>query len=150
MEPNQNIMLRVATLADCDWVLEWRNHKVIREHFFDEGVVEKTQHRQWFESAIGDKDKIMLVAESAGGPVAFLRYDLLGEKAEVSVYVQPEKFSKGIGTQVLALGSAWLSEYIPAITELVAKVKNSNVRSCKAFEKAGYKKDYIVLTHCLK
>jgi UDP-2,4-diacetamido-2,4,6-trideoxy-beta-L-altropyranose hydrolase len=131
-------VLREAAQEDCDAIWRWRNDPETRRYFFNPESVDLSAHREWFERVLGDPDRILLIAESRGIPVGVLRFDVVGLCAVISVYLAPGQTGRGLGTDMLLAGSAWLTRNRPAIRSIEAEVLPENIASCRAFAAAGY------------
>jgi len=138
-----NIILRLAVKEDLKWVYEWRNHPDIRKNFFNSYPISFKDHEQWFANAMSSKSIELLIGMDKDSPVGSLRYDINGDKAEVSVYVKPDLHGKGIGTDILIKGNTWLKENRPETKIIFAKIISKNTSSIKAFKKAGYEKSHV-------
>tara|TARA_B100001964_G_scaffold228822_1_gene280407 strand:+ start:634 stop:1113 length:480 start_codon:yes stop_codon:yes gene_type:complete len=147
---SNNIILRLAVKEDCKCVYEWRNHPGIRKDFFNPSPISFKDHELWFTNALNSESIELLIGMDKDDPVGSLRYDIHGDKAEVSVYVKPGFHGKGIGTEILMKGNAWLKENMPETKNIFAKIISKNTSSVKAFKKAGYIKSHVSYVFCLK
>ncbi len=80
-----------------------------------------------------------------GKRVAFLRFELVAHPihfsrrcCQISINVAPEWRGKGIGQTALHAVKAWVAD--EGYDAIYAEIKEENLTSRKAFEKAGYKK----------
>ena len=144
-----DITLRMATIDDCEAIYKWRNAEETRRHFFDHGLIKWEDHRRWLENTIRNPDKVLLIGEFHGQEVGVLRYDHVDEAAVVSVYLLPETYGQGMGTQLLRAGTDWVKQNFSDVKRIRAEVLFSNFSSKKAFEKAGYKENFSVYELCL-
>lgn len=138
------LSLRPADASDAERLLAWRNHEANRRWSFDSSPIPREDHLRWFDRAIADPARILLVGEHDGEGVGVLRYDLAGEVATVSVYLAPEHHGRGIGGPLLRAGSAWLRTHSPAIRRIDAEILEVNAASRKAFEQAGYHRHHSI------
>ena len=136
------ILLRMATENDCDPIYRWRNAEETRLFSGDVERVSFENHMRWYKDALADPSKIILIGEIGGDAVGVLRYDQLGERATVSVYLVPDNHGKGIGTALIKQGALWLKENWPAIKIIDAQIKAANIASIAAFTNAGFDEQY--------
>lgn len=130
------IKLRAAGPADRDRLLEWANDPTTRAASFHAEPIAAASHDAWFAASL-DGARTLYIAERAGTPVGTARLDPLGPgRAEVSLTIAPEHRSRGIGTSTLtALIETAVAD---GVEELVARIRETNAQSRRAFEKAGF------------
>jgi len=78
---------------------------------------------------------VLMTADSRG--IGYLRFDVHGQQAEVSVSLDPSEQGKGYGPKGIRLGS----EQVLAtglVDQIVAYVKRNNSDSLVAFQRAGF------------
>lgn len=137
MMPPQ-ISLRPAQAADSDAIWRWRNAEETRRHAFDDRPIPQDVHDRWFESALHDPARALLIGVHQGQAIGVLRYDITGDRATVSVYLLPGLYGRGFGSSLLEAGSRWMLENHPGVGVLRAEVKVANEASSGAFLKAGF------------
>lgn len=145
-----DIMLRLATLADAELAFDWRNAKQTRQYSFNSKSLDKKEHIQWFKHSLARTDRYLLIAEKLGNPIGVLRYDIIDDYAEVGIYLNPLEINKGYGTELLQLGHIWVQKNCPTVKRIVAKIIAENIPSCRAFEKADFKLQYLVYEKSLR
>lgn len=133
-----DVRLRRATPDDCDAMWAWRNHADNRRHARDPAPIALTDHREWFTAALGNAQRVLLVAEDATGPAGVLRFDVHGTHAVVSIYLVPERHGQGLGSVLLRRGEAWLAQHLPDVRAIEAEVLEINAASRAVFDEAGY------------
>ncbi len=133
------VTLRPASLEDCRSLWEWRNDPETREASFNTEVIFFEDHRSWFEKRFSSPDlKILIVRNPEGKEVGYVRFQLEGEKAEVSVALDPDERGKGYGpAAVRAACDHLLTE--GTAKQVTALIKQSNPPSKTAFERAGFR-----------
>lgn len=140
------ITLRCATLDDEFKQFEWRNAPEIRSASFDDKLISLDEHQRWFRSVLKDPTRHLLIAECADKPIGVLRYDVVENEAEVSIFILSGLAGQGLGARLLQEGSLWLERSLPQIAKVRARILPGNLASRKAFLKAGYVRcgqDYI-------
>jgi RimJ/RimL family protein N-acetyltransferase len=138
--------LRSARKEDGDLLFAWRNHPDVRKHFFEPKEIPYAEHKAWFEASLQRADRVILIGYRADHPVGVIRFDFPDrgrEKAEIDIYVAPERHGQGLGAELLNEGIRWLSEHTTAVT-LIAKVKEENTASVRMFRKSGFESKYVL------
>lgn len=145
-----NLTLRPATAEDREAVYLWRNHEETRQHFSETGEISPQTHEAWFEKALGNSNRLLLIGEFNGNPVGVIRYDFDGTDAGITVYLVPGYYGKGYGPMLLERGSAWIQANRPEVRRLSANVLHSNDSARRAFERAGFKVHHNVYCKTLR
>ncbi len=131
--------LRLATLDDISETFRWRNHPEVRRYFVNPMELAFEEHERWFRAKIVDKTAVMLIAEIEEKPMGVLRFDFAGaHEVVVDVYLNPEFFGLGKGTQLLQEGVAWLRIHRTDVKKIRAQVLADNTASNRVFAKAGF------------
>ncbi|MEW5766986.1 MAG: GNAT family protein [bacterium] len=133
------ITLREATMDDCDDLYRWRNDPVTREQFFESEVVPYEEHQKWFRKAMDDSNRLFFIGvDEKGEKCGVVRFDIKdGVFAEISVNVAPEKRGKKIGPQLISRSCPLF--FLKTKRRLIlARTKEQNIASIKAFKKAGF------------
>ena len=144
-----DIMLRMATMDDCEAIYKWRNAEETRRHIFNSEPISLDEHRRWFMESLENPNRQILIAELCGRSAGVLRYDIDGRLAIISIYTAPGIKGYGIGTQIIRTGSNWLHRHFPDVHKIQAKVLPKNVVSKKAFVSAGYTELHITYEEIL-
>ena len=138
--------LRSATLDDELKQFEWRNAPEIRSASFDDKLISLEEHQRWFQTVLKDPSRHLLIAECADQPIGVLRYDVVENEAEVSIFILSGLTGQGLGTRLLQEGNIWLKQNAPQLAKVRARILPDNFASQKSFLKAGYVpcgQDYI-------
>lgn len=135
---NVDITLRLATMDDMQKVYDWRNHINIRKHSRNNTKIDFQQHQHWFRDVLDNQDRLLLVGSVDARDIAVLRYDIDGDKAEISVFLSPDEMGKGYGKALLAAGENYILANRPDVKAVVAEVMLENTVSQKLFESSGY------------
>ncbi|GGK97965.1 GNAT family N-acetyltransferase [Mangrovihabitans endophyticus] len=69
-------MLRAAAEADRDVVLAWRNHPEVRSVSFTTHVITPDEHAGWWQRALDDPQRHVLIFEDGGVPAGVVTIDL--------------------------------------------------------------------------
>jgi len=133
------IILRKATIDDLELTFTWRNAIENRRYCLASSeLIAKETHINWFNKILVDKSRYLLIAEIDNQPIGVLRYDIINNAAEISIYLKPGYTGKGIGTSLIEIGTKWLKNSEPNVNRLIANIAIENIASQKAFSKAGY------------
>jgi len=134
-----DIEIRIARPDDSEKLFQWRNHPSIREVSRNADMIGRQDHQRWFNAVLGDPEKMLLIGQRLEAPIGVVRFDKLGEEAEVSIYLVPDATSPGSGRSLLQSAEQWLALNHPEIRTIRAHVLGINERSRRLFTYAGYK-----------
>lgn len=135
------IVKRPATRSDSELILTWRNSPSARKVSQSANELSEAEHAIWFGSRIDRVSTEPFWIMSKGGTdVGFVRLDFSDIKRDsfaVSIFVDPEFRSEGIGKQMLelALNSVPVKH---GILQYRAVIKRDNLGSIKLFEGFGF------------
>jgi UDP-2,4-diacetamido-2,4,6-trideoxy-beta-L-altropyranose hydrolase len=132
------IDLRPATLDDADLLLRWQADPNTRRFARNSAVPDPATHRAWVHARLGDPACLLNIVLSDGAPAGALRLDHVPtadqlDRWEVSIYVDPARYRRGLAKAALALARRLLPEAL-----LVAEVLPGNAASHALFTAAGY------------
>jgi|SRR4051812_2711919 UDP-2,4-diacetamido-2,4,6-trideoxy-beta-L-altropyranose hydrolase len=132
------IRIRPADANDMRRVWEWSNEPAVRAVSFNSDPIPWQGHQQWFTAKLADPSVLFLIAEDeTGQPVGQLRFDFRVQIATISLSLAPEARGRGLGLELINLGSH--SVFASGRAMLIeAFIKPNNLGSIRAFEKAGY------------
>ena len=135
---DHDIALRRATMEDGERLWRWRNHPDTRRHAGDSAEISLERHLAWLSATFARRNRDLLIGRNAQGDVGVLRFDVDGETAVVSVYLDPARRGGGLGLPLLEAGTRWLAERRPTIRTVEARVFAANAASRRVFRAAGY------------
>jgi UDP-2,4-diacetamido-2,4,6-trideoxy-beta-L-altropyranose hydrolase len=135
------IRLREAAIEDSRKIFEWRNHPDIRAASRVGDVISWESHENWFAAVRASPDRLLLIGERLGSAVGVVRFDLIGDEAEISIYLVPGIHPRGTGRELLLAAEAWLAENRPDVAQIRAQVLGANRRSQRLFLGADYRVD---------
>jgi UDP-2,4-diacetamido-2,4,6-trideoxy-beta-L-altropyranose hydrolase len=126
------ILLRPATMADGQALLDWRNDPLTRANSLDTAEVPRDAHFAWLERVLADPDRQLLMADRDLGMV---RFDKLADGVwRVSIAVAPSWRGLGQARPLLAAAIAHHGNH-----PLVAEIREENQPSRRIFEACGFK-----------
>ena len=136
---DNNLELHEISEKDCEVIWKWSNDSVVRKFAFHSGPISWKEHREWFETKIGDPNCFFYIAiDGLGKQVGQIRFDVSDGIAETDISVVREKRGFGFGQQIIKFGVELLCKRI-FIRRVYALVKIENIASVKAFQKAGFR-----------
>jgi len=117
-------------------MLDWANDPETRAVSFHSDPISEAAHSAWFaESLAGARD--LYIIEWDGAPIGLVRLDpLIEREAIVSLTIAPEFRGRGLGPTALAVLAKKASDL--GISRLLAKIRKTNTRSQRTFERAGF------------
>jgi UDP-2,4-diacetamido-2,4,6-trideoxy-beta-L-altropyranose hydrolase len=133
-----SVHVREAVAADSGPMLEWRNAPSVRKASRNGATIDLATHQAWFDSALANPDRILLIGELAGRPVGVVRFDIGGDSAEVSIYTLAGAGGRGLGGDLLCAAENWLIVARPDVKSLRAEVLADNPPSHALFAASGY------------
>ena len=140
------ITLKKVGIEHCELIYGWRNHPKTRRYFLDPKEIPFDEHEKWFAHSLTRDDRIILLAYEAHAPVGIIRFDILKTPpltAEIDIYVDPERHRQGFGRKMLAEGENWIRKNA-CIDRLIARVKEGNLASIKAFQSNGFVTSFVL------
>ena len=97
-----DLLLRPATLDDCDRLLACRNDPATRRNSRNSAAVIAEAHGAWLRAVLADPDRRLMIAESGGEPVGTVRADRDAGGWELSWTVAPAARGQGYGARIVA------------------------------------------------
>lgn len=130
------IKLRKVTKLDKDLIYQWQTNKEIRKYFNNQDSPSFHEHKKWFVKRTSQPENpFWIVTESNEDcGVISLTYNFQKNYYELSWYLIPEKWGRGIGTEALKISSFNVKPF-----KIHAYVKEDNIASHKSLKKAGFK-----------
>lgn len=125
------LAVRPAVLADSLDVLAWRNDPHTRAMSRNQDEVDAAAHQAWFERALSDPRRALLIGEIDGAKVGMVRIDR-GEETEVSINLNPAHRGRGLAYALLTQALASVRE------DVWAEIRDGNAASLRLFERAGF------------
>jgi UDP-2,4-diacetamido-2,4,6-trideoxy-beta-L-altropyranose hydrolase len=143
---SRSISVREANDADAPVLLRWRNDPAVRAVSRSAAEVSAQDHQRWWAATRANPNRHLLVGERDGQAIGSVRFDVAGDKAEVSIYLDPARIGTGDGGGLLASGEAWLAGRRQEVRSIDAVVRDDNASSRRLFERGGYRAEWIRYT----
>jgi len=133
-----SLQLRRATMEDAEKVWEWRNSPEIRAVSNQSEPIKLNAHLQWFERALVDTNRVLLIGSNNGSDIGVVRFDIYQDQAEISIYLVPGLIGKGWGRILLKDSERWLNQNLSNINVINANVLSDNLLSSNLFLESSY------------
>jgi len=139
-----SINLRKVTANDLDITYGWATNSGIRRFSFQQHLIKKPEHTNWFLKKLIDINCFYSIVEYDSIPIGSIRFDISEGEAMISYLLDPMYHGQGLGQLILKKGIEWLlivniSGLIP-INVISGVVMKTNLPSIKAFERLGFVK----------
>lgn len=131
-----SLVLRSVRPDDCMTFFRWANDPETRRASKNQGVIEWSEHREWFDTSLHSDSTHMYVAELHGMPVGQIRFNRFEGTFLLSYSVDPTQRGRGMGHRIVREGLRVLQEHGPQSVR--AEVKTSNIASLSIFRAAGF------------
>jgi UDP-2,4-diacetamido-2,4,6-trideoxy-beta-L-altropyranose hydrolase len=132
-----SLKVRRARLDDARLIHAWRDHPVTRAVSRNAREIPLEDHLRWFEAALKDDQRTILIGVIGNLPVGIVRFDRLAEgSAEVSIYLDPAFHALGLGRKLLLAAEV----AAPGGLDIVAETLEENDASQGLFASAGYRR----------
>lgn len=133
-----DMALRPLCAADGAAIFHWRNDPATRRHALNPAPLSLDGHLAWLASALADDGRLLWMGVLDGRDIGVLRFDLEGDTALVSIYLDPARHGQGLGEALLRAGLRRLASERPGIRHIDADVLDANQASRAIFEGAGF------------
>lgn len=135
--------IRLMSEVDLPMVLSWRNAPQVRKFMFDNAEIESSKHCEWFNRAVENPTRRLLIVEVGGVPLGFVQFD--GAEAGVvshwGFYARPDA-KKGAGNIIgkTALDYAFAQIGLHKVCGLVLEFNEASIRMHQrlGFQQEGF------------
>ncbi len=136
--------IRQMASADLEKVLAWRNHSEVRRYMYTQHEISFAEHQRWFETALHDARKHLLIFELDNIPLGFINVSVLaaGKVADWGFYLAPDA-PKGSGRHLgcSAIGYAFTQLQLHKIC---GQALAYNERSINFHRKLGFQQEGLL------
>lgn len=131
-----NLNIREITLDDAQILFLWANDPLTRLSSFNSDPILWDKHVIWLKNSIKNVNRTIYIVSFDGIPVGTVRFDRC-EETIIGITVSPEYRGKGLGVKMI---QSACEKYLRERNDekITAYIKNENVASIKAFQKAGF------------
>ncbi len=125
-----------ATENDLMLFYTWANDPVTRANSYVTDPIDLETHKNWFTNKLIQTDSLLFVARIADKAVGMVRFDMEEDHALIGISIDKDYRGIGLATRLLVdIQKTYFEEYQKPI---VALIKQENIGSIKAFERAGF------------
>jgi len=129
--------LRPVVAKDCEALWRLANDPSARAASFNSAPIKFADHCEWLARRLVDPDVLLfLLVTGDDEPVGYVRFEQREHGWVVSVALAPDARGKGLGSRLIASGSALFCQR--RNEPVTALVKADNAASLAAFRRAGY------------
>lgn len=139
------LTFRKATIADTKLYFDWANDPSVREQSYNSNTIDFENHKKWFEAKLEDDTCMMLLFQNEEKRnVGQIRIQKENEnQALIGISIAVEFRGKGYAKEMLLLASDYFLENNMGYF-INAYIKEKNISSKQAFEKAGFEFENII------
>jgi RimJ/RimL family protein N-acetyltransferase len=132
------VVLRPARAEDCRRVFEWATDPDTRAASFHTDPIPWEDHERWYAASLASESRHLRIAESDGTPAGLVRLDRTEDDEAVEIGINLAPARRGRGLAVPMLLAALAEARTLGFTRVVARIRPDNLRSIRAFERAGF------------
>lgn len=133
----EKLVIRLATMRDCDFVFGVVNSEMARAMSFNSCEIQYEEHCAWFEKILCSS-AIFFIGFLNNYPVGYARFEMQegSEGYILSVAVAESCRGKNIGSRLVEMCCAEV--FKSGVTRVEAYVKPENLASIRLFERCGF------------
>jgi deoxyribonuclease-4 len=143
-EHAEELQLSDVKDSDCKDLYDWRNHPIVRKNSYNTESFSFENHQKWFQEKLQSQETTIYIAYSKSKKIGMIRFEDQKDMIQVSVMLNPQYIGQGLGKKLIELGVQKFKQRNATDKAIVAQIKQDNVASIKAFEKAGFQKNDLV------
>ncbi len=134
----EDLLLRKASIEDCEVLFKWVNDPDARQSAFRSEPITFDEHAKWYRENLDNNNFIQFIAvDQDKRAIGQVRFDLKNDEADVDVSVAKEFRSLGYGACLVKKGvDAVVNTFKIGIFS--AYIKPYNQASIRSFERAGF------------
>ena len=139
------LTFRKAVLADVKLYFDWANDSSVRAQSYSSSAIDFENHKKWFETKLEDDSCMLLLFQNEEkSNIGQIRIQKENEKeALIGISIAAEHRGKGLAKEMLLLASDYFLEKNKGYL-INAYIKEQNISSKQAFEKAGFEFENII------
>ncbi len=136
---NNTFSIRKLEERDKELVFEWENDPVTRANSFNSEPFQFNQHSIWFDSKLKDETAHYFVCKVGLKEVGLVRFDFDESKNTfiIGITVAPKYRGRKLAAPFLKKACNYFLSICNG--QITAYIKEENIASIKAFERAGFK-----------
>ena len=135
------LVLRKATSADAEDLFNLANEDTVRKSSFSPGKIEWGHHVKWLREKLADSNCLFFVVDNLCRFVGQVRLDIVPLQKEAMISISLAKNIRGLdlSPSVISKSIEELLKIRKDVKLIKAYVKDGNIPSMRAFEKAGFR-----------
>lgn len=149
---DKRLTLRPASIQDASLIWTWRHQGDASRYYKNTSLIPLPDHLRWFQNALIETNRRLLVAQVGTVPIAHLRFDIGQEganSAEIGICIDADFRGRGYGRKLLRLGIEYAKQL--GMKNLTAEIHRHNVASLTIFSGVGFLEtsshgDFLTLT----
>lgn len=134
----EQLYLRPATRDDLKLLFDWVNEPAVRQNSFNTSAISITEHSDWLESVLDDRDTKLFIIQEDAIPIGQVRLVHDTNVWHISYSIALPYRAQGYGKIILQLAENELIRGGHVGENLYAEVKADNIASRRIFRKLGY------------
>lgn len=149
------VNLRPITEDDTENLLKWRNDPNVVDNFIYRKVVTRQEHERWLATKVftGKVHQFIITVNETGkdiGSIYLQNFDEENKKTEWGIFIgsDSEVYGKGYGTEAATLIWQYAFKDL-GYHKVMSRVLAYNTASIRMNEKAGYKKEALLVDELL-
>jgi RimJ/RimL family protein N-acetyltransferase len=129
------MILRPATIEDCDTYFAWANDPEVRVNSFNQNLIPYESHVEWFNKKLQQPNCLWVLAKSANTEVLVgqIRFEQHPNHTEIHYSVAKEHRGQSNGRRMIQMALSQISTW-----PVVAQVKQTNRASRNIFDKLDF------------
>jgi UDP-2,4-diacetamido-2,4,6-trideoxy-beta-L-altropyranose hydrolase len=134
------LILRKATSADAEDLFNLANEDTVRRNSFSQSKREWVEHIRWLSEKLGDDNCLLLIIDCSDKFAGQVRFDVIPLQSEAVINISLCRGVRGLGLSAFVINKS-IEELLKVRRDLKlikAYVKDGNIASAKAFERAGF------------
>lgn len=139
------LTFREANECDAQLYFDWANDPSVREQSFNSNLIDFEDHKKWFESKINDCSCLMIIFQNEKklniGQIRVQKEN--NKEALIGISIASDFRGKGYAKDMLQIASDYFLDSNPNF-QINAFIKETNLSSKHAFEKAGFEFQNII------
>lgn len=127
---------RKAGIEDLENTYDWATDPSVRQNSFNSEEIKFENHKKWFEEKIRSEASLFLIFEVDMEKIGLVRFDKNSDHFIIGITVAPNQRGNGYASQMLIKALGEFSNWTRS--PVFAYIKQENIASIRAFQKAGF------------
>lgn len=143
------IYLRLMTLEDTEYIVDWRNRESVRKRFIYQAPFTRQGHEAWIKNMVETGRVVQFIicdreTDRPMGSVYIRDIDREHHKAEYGIFIGEESArGRGIGTAAAGLMLKHCREK-EKLHRVYLRVFADNLQAIRSYEKAGFRREALL------